>query len=72
LTSAPGVCEWSDSSSGRFTLRERTPWYPLDRRVSKPQSQPERNIEVKILDAAGARTPTPSVVQSVACRYTDY
>jgi hypothetical protein len=39
--------EWSASLSGRFTLMERTPWYPLDRRLSGPQSQSGRGCEEK-------------------------
>jgi hypothetical protein len=38
LTSVLVVCERSDSRSGPFTPQE-IPQYPLDRRLSGPQSQ---------------------------------
>jgi hypothetical protein len=37
--------EWSALRLCRFTLRERTPWYPLDRRLGVPQSRPGRGGE---------------------------
>jgi hypothetical protein len=46
--------------------------YPLDRRLGGPQSQSGRLGEEKILDPSGTRNSDPSVVQSVASRYTDY
>jgi hypothetical protein len=36
----------------------RSPWYPLDRRLGRPQSRSGRHGEVKILDSTGTRTPT--------------
>jgi hypothetical protein len=42
----------------------------LNRSLGGPQSRPGRYGEVKILDLAGTRTPTPSVVQPVASQYT--
>jgi hypothetical protein len=39
--------------------RGRTPRYPLDRRLSGPQSRFGRRGEEKILDPTGTRTPTP-------------
>jgi len=39
LTSALDGREWSASRPGRFTPREKHPWYPLDRRLGGPQSR---------------------------------
>jgi hypothetical protein len=39
LTSALDGGEWSASRPGRFTPREMSPWYPLDRRLDGPQSR---------------------------------
>jgi hypothetical protein len=60
-----------------FTPRPLYPWeksprYPLDRMLGGPQSHSGRHGEEKILDLTGTRTPTYSVVQTVASRYTDY
>jgi len=40
LTLALGGNEWSASRPDRFTLREKSPHYPLDRGPSEPQGQP--------------------------------
>jgi hypothetical protein len=48
--------------------REKSPRYPLDRRLGGPQSRSGRFGEVKIIDPTGTRTPTP---QSSNSRYTD-
>jgi hypothetical protein len=37
----------------------KIPRHPLDRRLDGPQSRPGRYEEVKILDPAGTRIPTP-------------
>jgi hypothetical protein len=58
LTSALAGGEWLASCPGRFT-----PGYPLDRKLGEPQSRSGRREEEKIL--------YPSVVQSVASRYTN-
>jgi hypothetical protein len=52
--------------------REKSPRYPLDRRLGGLQSRSGRFGEGKIFDPTGTRTPTPSIVQPVASRYTDY
>jgi hypothetical protein len=39
LTSALHGGEWSASRPGRFILSEKSPWYPLDRRLGGPQSR---------------------------------
>jgi hypothetical protein len=39
--------EWSASRPGRFTPRERAPFYPLDRRLGGPQSRSGRGGEEK-------------------------
>jgi hypothetical protein len=49
--------------------RGKSPRYPLDRRLSRPQSRSERRGGEKILDPTGTRN---SDVQPVASRYTDY
>jgi hypothetical protein len=48
LTSALDGGEWSASRPGRFTPRERAPGYPLDRRLSVPQSHSGRGGEENI------------------------
>jgi hypothetical protein len=48
------------------------PRYPLDRRLGGPQSLSGWYGEIKILDPTGTRTTTPSVVEPVVSRYTDY
>jgi hypothetical protein len=47
LTSALDGGEWSTSRPGRFTPRERAPWYPLDSRLGGPQSRSGRGGEEK-------------------------
>jgi hypothetical protein len=42
LISAPDGVEWSASRTGRSTSGERTPCYPLDRRLGWPQSRSGR------------------------------
>jgi hypothetical protein len=49
--------------------RERTPRYPLDRRLSGHQSWSEHRCYRKNFVSAGYRTP---VVQSVVTHYTDW
>jgi hypothetical protein len=55
-----------------FIPRPLYPRYPFDRRLGGPQSRSGRREEEKSLGPTGNRTPTPSVVQPVAGRYTDY
>jgi hypothetical protein len=50
----------------------KDPRYPLDRRLGGPQSRSGRFGAEKILDPTGTRVLSPSVVQPVASRYTDY
>jgi hypothetical protein len=57
LTSALVEGEWSASRPGRFTP-EKSPRYPLYRRLGGPQSRSGQHGEVKILDSTGTRTPT--------------
>jgi hypothetical protein len=57
LTSALVAGECSASRPGRFTPGERTPRYPLDRRLGGPQSRSGRHGEVKILAPTGTWTP---------------
>jgi hypothetical protein len=51
--------------------RRKNTRYPLYRRLDRPQSRSGRRREEKILDPIGTRTPTLSVVQPVASRYTN-
>jgi hypothetical protein len=44
--------------SGQLYPREKSPQYPLDRRLDGPQSRSGRRGEDKILDTTGTRTPT--------------
>jgi hypothetical protein len=57
LNSALVGSEWSASRPCRFIPGE-SPRYPLDRRLSGPQSRSGRRGEEKILDPTGTRTPT--------------
>jgi hypothetical protein len=59
LASALAGGEWSASRFGRFTPGERTPWYPLDRRLGGPQSWSGRRGEENTLHPTGTRIPTP-------------
>jgi hypothetical protein len=45
LTSALDGGQWSVSRCGRFTPRERAPWYPLDRSLGGPQICSRRGDE---------------------------
>jgi hypothetical protein len=47
LTSALDGGKWSASRPGRFTPHRKCPWYPLDRRLSGPQSGSEHGGEEK-------------------------
>jgi hypothetical protein len=58
--------ERSVSRPGRFTAGTH------DKRLGGPQSRSGRRGEEGILDPTGFRTPTSSVVQPVASRYTEY
>jgi hypothetical protein len=60
--------KWSTARPCRFTPREKSTRYPLDRRLGEPQSQSGRHGEEKILDPSGTRTPTPRSAR----RYTDW
>jgi hypothetical protein len=71
LTSALVGGELLASRLGRFILGERALRYPLDRRLGGRQRWSRRHAEAKILAPTGTRTPTTSVVQPVASRYTD-
>jgi hypothetical protein len=59
LTSAVTEGEWPASCSWLFIRRGKEPRYPLHRWRDGPQSRSGRYGEVKILDLAGNRTPTP-------------
>jgi hypothetical protein len=39
--------------------REKSPWYPLDRRLGEHQSRSGRRGEENILEPTGTRTPAP-------------
>jgi hypothetical protein len=58
-TSALAGGELSGSRPGRFTRREKSPRYPLHRRLGGPQNRSGRFGGEKILDPTGTRTPTP-------------
>jgi hypothetical protein len=47
LTSALDGGEWSDSRTGHFTHKKKSPWYPLGRRMGRPQSRSRFCGEVK-------------------------
>jgi hypothetical protein len=51
---------------------EKSPQYPLDRRLSGPLSQSGQQGEVKILDTTGTRTPTPSDVRLTSWKVALY
>jgi hypothetical protein len=50
--------EWSASRLCRFTPVGKSPRYPLDRRLSGPQSRSGRQGQEKIFDPTGTRTST--------------
>jgi hypothetical protein len=61
LTSVLAGGEWSASRPDRFTPGEKSPRYPLDKRLGGPQNRygsSGRCGEEKILDLTGVRTPT--------------
>jgi hypothetical protein len=67
LPSALDGSEWSASCPGRFT-----PWYPLDRRLSGPQSRSGRRGEEKNSQPPpGIKPYIPPIVQPVAQSYTN-
>jgi hypothetical protein len=47
LTSALDGGEWSASRCSRFSPQEKSPWYPLDRRLGGTQSRSGRGGEEK-------------------------
>jgi hypothetical protein len=51
--------------------RGKSPWYALDRRLGRPQSQSGRLGEDKILAPPRDSNSDPSDVQPVASRYID-
>jgi hypothetical protein len=70
LISALGGGEWSPSRSSRFIYKERVPGTHWIGGWVGPRTG--LDTAEKILHPTGTRTPTPSVVQLVASRYTDY
>jgi hypothetical protein len=46
-------CEWSDSCSGRFPVRERDPRYSLNKGLSRPQSWCDGGGEKNLCPAKG-------------------
>jgi hypothetical protein len=52
--------------------RGKSPWYPSDRRLGRPQRRSGRRGEEKNLDPTRIRTPDSWVVQLVANRNTDW
>jgi len=60
--------EWSASRHGRFTRRERAPWYSLDGRLGGAQSQSGHGVEEK--NSQPLPVPEPPIIQSVAQRCT--
>jgi hypothetical protein len=64
LTSALDGGEWSHSRPGRFTLKGKSTWYPLARRLGGPQSRFGRGGEEKNSQPLpGIETP---IIQPVA------
>jgi hypothetical protein len=55
LTSALVGGQWSASCPGRFMLRERTPRYPLDRRLGGPQAGLDDIEKLKFLALLGLK-----------------
>jgi hypothetical protein len=51
---------------------EKEPPHPFYWRFGGAQSRSGRRGEENILDPTGTQTPTSSIVQPVASRYTDY
>jgi hypothetical protein len=68
LTSAIYEGEWSASPPGRFTHQEKSPWYPLDRKLGGPQNRSGRGGEEKNLWLLPGLEPP--IIQAVAQRYS--
>jgi hypothetical protein len=71
LKSALTGDEWSASRPSRFNPGGKSTQYLLDRRLGGTQSRSGRHGE-KPFYSTGTGTPTHSIVQPVASRYTDY
>jgi hypothetical protein len=54
LTSALVGGEWLVSRPGHFTLRGKSPRYPLDRRLGWPRNRSRQRGEEKMLDPTGS------------------
>jgi hypothetical protein len=65
LTSALDGREWLVSRLCRFTPGERPPWYPLDRRLSEPQSRSGCGGEDKTLRCRKSKLGRPVRSQSL-------
>jgi hypothetical protein len=68
FTSALDLGEWSAPSFGRFTHQGKSTWYPLDRRLGRPQSRSGRSDEQK--HSKPLPGLEPQVIQPVAQRCT--
>jgi hypothetical protein len=69
LTSALAGGEWSATRPGRFNTEERATITHFIGGWVGPRTG-LKDVE-KILAPTGTQTPDPSVIQPVACRYTD-
>jgi hypothetical protein len=52
-------------------LKEKSSWYPLDKRLGGPQSRSGRGGEEKNSQPLPESNPRTPIVQPVAQRYTD-
>jgi hypothetical protein len=68
LTSALDSGEWLSSCFGRFTPRERTPRYPLDRRLGRFQRRSGRGGEAKNIQPRRESNTRTQNVQPVVQR----
>jgi hypothetical protein len=63
LTSALDGGEWSALCSSHFTPREKSSWYPLDRRLGGPQSHSECGSEEKIFQLTQVKGADSNLIQ---------
>jgi hypothetical protein len=65
-------CMWVVSFTPRSLYPQgKSPWYPLDRRLSGPQSRSGRGVKRKIPSSRRESNPRTPIVKSIVQRYTD-
>jgi hypothetical protein len=64
--------EWKPVVSFTLYPQGKSPWYPLDRRLGRPQSRSGRDSKDKIPSPRRESNPRIPIVQPVAQSYTDW